>query len=243
MTDWFYHDPGRGRVGPLSADDLLGHYRDRRLLRDRLVWHEGLREWQPLDRLSEQLGLDQVVPDAGQPPPLPAAAPPRVARPAAPAAAPPRRGLSGCLIAIIALAALAVPVLGILTAIAVPAYQDYTVRAEVARALAQTRGLQAAVDTWRRRHDSCPDNATPAFSRGQLDSFSGPGVAAIRLGTLENGHCAIGIELHNLGDPELDGRTVLLESTASHDWTCTGGSLAEKYRPARCRAPTPRSLP
>src|SRR5690606_14914715 len=76
MTDWYYHDPAQGRVGPLSAEQVRARYVDRRIQRDTLAWHAGVREWQPLDRFSDELQLDTVAPDASQPPPLPPAAPP-----------------------------------------------------------------------------------------------------------------------------------------------------------------------
>ena len=46
MTDGYYHAPGQGRVGPLSADEMRARFRDRRITRDMLAWHDGLREWQ-----------------------------------------------------------------------------------------------------------------------------------------------------------------------------------------------------
>src|SRR3546814_1694597 len=95
MTDWYYHDPAQGRVGPLSAEQVRTRYVDRRIQRDTLAWHAGVREWQPLDRFSDELQLDTAAPDASQPPPLPPATPPPVssARPSAarrPYAAAPR---------------------------------------------------------------------------------------------------------------------------------------------------------
>ena len=69
MTDWYYHAPGQGRVGPLTAERMQQLYRDRVIVRDTLAWHEGLREWQPLDRLIEELGLTGVQPDLSKPPP------------------------------------------------------------------------------------------------------------------------------------------------------------------------------
>ena len=75
MTDWYYHDPAEGRVGPLSAEDLLNRFRERRIQRDTLVWHLDLREWQPLERMAVEIGLDQIQPDATKPPPLPSSAP------------------------------------------------------------------------------------------------------------------------------------------------------------------------
>ncbi|WP_206862493.1 RDD family protein [Lysobacter changpingensis] len=62
MTDWYYHLPGQGRVGPMAADDVREAYRDGRVQRDTLAWHVGARDWQPLDRFSDSLGLDEVAP-------------------------------------------------------------------------------------------------------------------------------------------------------------------------------------
>jgi len=88
MTNWYYHDPSQGRVGPIDADAVREHFRAGRIQRDTLVWREGLREWQPLQRLENELGLGAT------PPPLPldiAAAPAPAATPA-PAAAPSAHG-------------------------------------------------------------------------------------------------------------------------------------------------------
>jgi Predicted membrane protein/domain len=53
--------------------------------------------------------------------------------------------VSGAVIAIAAIAGLAVPVAGILAAIAIPAYQDYTVRAQVLEGLEMASEFKAAV--------------------------------------------------------------------------------------------------
>ncbi|BDU15137.1 RDD family protein [Lysobacter auxotrophicus] len=71
MTDWYYHLPGQGRVGPLGADDVREAYRAGRVQRDTLAWHVGARDWLPLDRFFESLGLDAAV----APPPAAYAAP------------------------------------------------------------------------------------------------------------------------------------------------------------------------
>ena len=75
MTDWYYHLPGQGRVGPLGADDVREAYREGRVQRDTLAWHVGARDWLPLDRFFESLGLDAVV----APPPAAYAAPAAIA--------------------------------------------------------------------------------------------------------------------------------------------------------------------
>ena len=37
MTDWYYHAPGQGRVGPLTAEQMQQRYRDRVIVRDTLA--------------------------------------------------------------------------------------------------------------------------------------------------------------------------------------------------------------
>lgn len=137
MTDWYYHAPGQGRVGPLSVEQMRQCYRERRITRETLAWHDGLREWQPVDRMIEELGLSGVEPDASLPPPMPprpAAATASHAGPMRPSAAPPPSNRSGCIIAIVVLGIVGLVVLAILAAIALPAYQDYVKRSKAAQA-------------------------------------------------------------------------------------------------------------
>lgn len=140
MTDWYYHAPGAGRSGPFSADAMREHFRQRRIVLDTLVWHAGLREWQPLERQLEALQLIGVVPDKALPPPVPPRAQPvadttRAApaayspgRPAAPSSA--RR--TGCLI-VAAIAVAGLMLIAVLSAIALPSYRDYVERARRAQ--------------------------------------------------------------------------------------------------------------
>ncbi len=136
MTDWYYHAPGQGRVGPLSAEDMRRCFRERRIARDTLAWHEGLREWQPVERLIEELGLSGVQPDASLPPPVPsrpAAATASHAGPMRNIAVPPPSNRTGCIIAAIVIGLIGLFVLAMVAAIALPAYQDYVKRSEAAQ--------------------------------------------------------------------------------------------------------------
>lgn len=143
MTDWYYHAPGQGRVGPLTAEQMQQRYRDRVIVRDTLAWHDGLREWQPLDRLIEELGLTGVEPDLTKPPPPPpirpaAATASHAARPSVPVEPPPSRR-NGCLIALAIIGVLGLLLVGVIAALALPAYNDYVKRAKAAQA-AQSHG-------------------------------------------------------------------------------------------------------
>lgn len=65
MTHWYYADAHGQRQGPLTADELGGHFQHARLTLDTLVWRDGLADWQPLRSVADELDL----------PPAPVAAP------------------------------------------------------------------------------------------------------------------------------------------------------------------------
>lgn len=248
MTDWHYHDPTQGRVGPLSAEQMRARYVDRRIQRDTLAWHAGAREWQPLERFADVLDLHTLTPDASQPPPLPPAAPmaavaahrahpgaARVAQRTPARQAPQRRGMSGWVVLAIA-AAVAVPVLGILAAIAIPAYQDYTVRARTAGLIGAASAMQRAVADFSTANGRCPGNDDFAPVLRQFAALGQQ--ASVRFGALANGHCAFEFTLH--GTSAIEGRTWLHEAHRRGElleWDCSGGDLPARYRPAACRAP------
>jgi hypothetical protein len=165
MTDWYYHAPGQGRVGPLTADEMRRLYRERVIVRDTLAWHEGLREWQPLERLIEELGLTGVQPDMSRPPPPPptrpsAAGASHAARPNVHVEPPPsNRG--GCIIAVIVIGIVGLVMFAILAAIALPAYKDYVDRSKAAEAAKAEQGEGAP----------SPSGATPGDDgTGEFDA-------------------------------------------------------------------------
>lgn len=235
--DWYYHAPGEGRVGPLSADELRNRYRDRRIQRDTLVWREGLPEWQPLDRVADELDLLAVTPDPARPPPLPPGPPPGLAAasrstyasaPARRMPPPERKRMSGCLIAVLVCAALAVPTIGILAAIALPAYQDYTVRAKLRPAVdLRAEAVQQQVEQARSRLGRCPNDAAEA---GVDDA------ANVDFGNVD-GRCAFRLTVRGVA-PQVDGKTVVFAAPASDGgaWDCSGGDLPNRYRRPACKA-------
>lgn len=225
MQVWYYHSPGQGRIGPLSVEEIQQHYRERRMALDTLVWREGQREWQPAERLIDELGLIGMKPDPAQPPPMPppglslgiveiederfaqidpkTGAPwPNGAQQPAPSA---KAGLSGCLIAAIAVGVVSVVLLAILAAIALPAYNDYIKRAKEAQ--------QAVQDAAARRPPTVgPPVAQTAYDAQQLANDDARLrrllVEAMGSSTLQAGKCPQEFEFESVQVrlPELSGR-------------------------------------
>jgi len=234
MTTWYYADDARNRIGPLSADELRDHYRRRQATDGSLAWREGLAQWQPLATFAHELGLDAIARDPALPPPLPACEPPPGFTPVR--TRPAKQGLSGCLIALLVGVAVAIPMAGILAAIAIPAYGDYVQRAKVMEVVAGAAPLQRAIAAHVATAGTCPDENAATIATPLQQLRGNPRSAAVRVGTLEGGHCAFEITLQAIG-AQADGRTLLFEAAdeEASQWNCNGGDLPGRYRPRHCR--------
>lgn len=238
MFVWYYHDPGEGRAGPCPAEELRRRFHDRRIQDDTLVWREGLDGWVPLAQVAAELDLDPVTTDPRLPPPLPPV-PPAVPGPVSRPAALSRPRMSGCLIALLVGAGLAVPLVGILAAIAIPAYNDYRVRARVAATVAEIEAtsLKAVIAGHAGDATACPDHTSADTAAALRQLAQSAHVAAVHVGTLARGTCAFGVTLRGLG-AQADGKTLLFEARRTGDpleWDCSGGDLPSRFRPRQCR--------
>jgi type IV pilus assembly protein PilA len=148
---------------------------------------------------------------------------------------PPKKKLSGCaLTAIIGggLLLVLVPVMAILAAIALPAYNDYTVRAKVATAVNALQPLKQQVQHFADDEGRCPGANDAGFPAP--GDFTQAGLSAVNIGRFNNGHCGIEATLAVPGK-SLDGDLLWLEyDRDSGRWECSGES-DDKYLPPSCR--------
>ena len=132
-----------------------------------------------------------------------------------------------------------VAIIGILAAIALPAYQDYTARAQVAEALTLADGQKTAVTEFYADRGVFPkDNteagiAAPSNIKGKYVAQVAVAANGVITATMNASGLAAGVA----------GKTVTLTPTApnattggSVTWACTS-SADNKYIPAACRAP------
>ncbi len=125
-----------------------------------------------------------------------------------------------------------VAIIGILAAIAIPAYQDYTIRAQVTEGLSLATGAKAAVWDYMSTRGSEPANNESA-GLAQPESINGNYVAKV---TVMAGR--IEVQYGNKANLAVSGETLELspiDMDGSITWTCTGGTVAGKYRPTSCR--------
>ena len=138
-----------------------------------------------------------------------------------------------------------VAIIGILAAIAIPAYQDYTIRAQVSEGLNLASGAKAAVSESFMDRGVLPlDNVAAGIEAA--GNITGKYVASVTVinGVVTVAYASGGAQSANAS---INGATLLLtpngQGTAgSVDWACTGGNILganPKWLPSACRPAAP----
>lgn len=145
-----------------------------------------------------------------------------------------KRDLGGCLLPIIIVAILTVVVAvgGILAAIAIPAYQDYTLRAKLAQAGAETAPLRLAVSEFQENEGRCPVNGEGGI--GPEDGLGISWTSRVKVGEFDDGSCGIQLDLGGIGHQGLDGGQVWWQLEPDGRWTCSS-SVDDRWLVQECR--------
>ena len=126
-----------------------------------------------------------------------------------------------------------VAVIGILTSLAIPAYQSYSVRAQVSEGLVLTGPLKTAVASFYNNNGAFPADNTAAG----VDAASE--YSSKYVGSISISGSVIEIQYGNDASAQIGGQTVTLTGTGSEgsvSWTCSsGGFIQDYYLPSACR--------
>ncbi|MBC8881914.1 MULTISPECIES: pilin [Pseudomonas] len=126
-----------------------------------------------------------------------------------------------------------VAIVGILAAVALPAYQDYTVRAQVAELIGLTDGAKVAVTENYQSTGAFPASNQAAGYGGATGRYT----TSVVIGA--NGLITATADAVN-SNPAIRGLTITLTPAVAAagnnvvTWTC-GGTIDQRFRPTSCR--------
>ena len=125
-----------------------------------------------------------------------------------------------------------VAIIGILAAVAIPAYQDYTIRAKVTEGLSLASAGKTAVSEYFSANGTLPTDNTAA-GMAEEEAISGNAVDKVAVGADGDGIITV-----TFSTKTSEAQTITLSPATTGGkvvWDCTGGNLEGKYRPSSCR--------
>jgi type IV pilus assembly protein PilA len=130
-----------------------------------------------------------------------------------------------------------VAIIGILAAVAIPAYQDYTIRAKVTEVLSVAAAAKTSVSEYYSSIGIMPSGSALSDASGvNTNTVQSTYISAIvftstaTVGTLT-------YTLDNLNS-DIDADSLVFQGTGSTNgivWTCNTGTAPSKFLPANCR--------
>jgi type IV pilus assembly protein PilA len=123
-----------------------------------------------------------------------------------------------------------VAIIGILAAVALPAYQDYTIRAKVSELVLAASGFKSSI-TEKAAADSSITNAGAGLTVNVVGKVTGGSVTNAGVITIsgDNSTGSVGTAVTIVLTPNLNGATGVVT------WACSSNSTMHKYVPAECR--------
>lgn len=131
-----------------------------------------------------------------------------------------------------------VAIIGILAAVALPAYQDYTVRAKASEVILALSAPKTTVAEFYGTNQRMPLNATSAA----IDTSGSKYVASMTYAQTDANTATLTAAVQNLGASDATGNVVMIgtgtPATGKVAWACgttNATTLPAKYRPASCK--------
>ncbi len=127
-----------------------------------------------------------------------------------------------------------IAIIGILAAIAIPAYQDYIVRSKVSEGLNMAGAAKLAVAETYDSTGRYPTGDNASYGLPTDTSISGTYVTSINAAANTG---IVTIEYWNT-HADVDGNTITLtptEGAGSMKWLCESAAIPTKYLPSNCR--------
>jgi type IV pilus assembly protein PilA len=128
-----------------------------------------------------------------------------------------------------------VAIIGILAAVAIPAYQDYTVRAKLSEAITAAAPAKTSVAEYAVSQNALPPDASAAGFSSNVDSKYVQSVIWNASSQIEvTVKAAVGGGVAD-GDIAFVLSPIFVANATKVDWNCKKGEIDVKYLPADCR--------
>lgn len=127
-----------------------------------------------------------------------------------------------------------VAIIGILAAVALPAYQDYTIRAKMSEVIGLAAAAKTSVSEYYVSQNRMPTGeATAGVNTATAQSIYVQTITYTRASSTAS---SITYTVDNLGTAAVG--TVVFSATGSNNgvqWACNTGTVPDKFLPANCR--------
>jgi type IV pilus assembly protein PilA len=126
-----------------------------------------------------------------------------------------------------------VAIIGILAAVALPAYQDYIARSQVSEAVSLGAGGKTPLAEYFNDKGMWPSEASDV-----MGNTAGKYVCTITLGGAVGTTGTLSVESRMKSaniNAAVTGGTLVYTSNDAKQWSCSSGTIGIKYRPASCR--------
>jgi type IV pilus assembly protein PilA len=138
-----------------------------------------------------------------------------------------------------------VAIIGILAAIAIPAYQDYITKSQLQRAVGELSGLKTAIEEGLSRNWVIGTDSTPPTTCADV-GFTGSSLMSTPPAADQG--CTLTVDANNtvtieatlagaVSGTNMNGTVTLERDPTTSVWSCTiagGNTIAEKHLPAGC---------
>ena len=128
-----------------------------------------------------------------------------------------------------------VAIIGILAAIAIPAYQDYIARAQASEALVLLTGKKTPMGEFYSDAGRWPVNIASVSDTGESGRYIAQVAIANGGGTDGPITLTANIRMENVAKA-LQGKSILLSSTSGSTWTCYSLNIDPRFLPSACRS-------